>query len=77
MAGNAVNTVTGETSPFTGVFTMQFAGHPYQDIAAGWAAGLPASGSFSATITVVPEPGMLGLAGAAGLLALRRRTHRA
>lgn len=67
VTGTAVNTSTGETSPFTGTITTQFAG-PYQMLFATVANGGSVSSSFSATFvvdggddtggtTTTPEPG--------------------
>ena len=68
--GTAVDTGTGETSPFIGTISTQFAGS-YQSLLAALADGTSESSTYSATITVtggsdggtggggttVPEPG--------------------
>lgn len=88
-SGTAVNTSTGETSPFTGTLSTQFAG-PYQQLLFDLATSTPESSTFSATITVdggdggtgggtttAPEPGSFLLLlvglGAIGLLAPLRK----
>ena len=87
ISGTAVNTATGETSPFTGTITSQFAGS-YQALLSTLGGGGSDSSSFSATFVVdggdgsggstpAPEPGSLVLLlaglGAIGLLASSRR----
>ena len=74
VTGSAVNTGTGETTPLTGVFTMQFPSQTMQSIAATWAAQGTVNSSFSATFMAVPEPASMGLlaAGALGLLGRRK-----
>jgi len=81
-AGTAVDTSTGDTSPFTGTLSAQFAGS-YQTLLADIASSTPVSSSFSATIvvdgsdggsggTTLPEPGSAAMliAGLAGLALL-------
>jgi uncharacterized protein (TIGR03437 family) len=50
--GTAVNTATAETSPFSGVVTLQFAGQSYQQVLAVVAGSGTATASFSATLVV-------------------------
>jgi hypothetical protein len=72
--GNAVNTATGETDTFVGVFTTQFT-VPYQTLLTTISGGGTVSTSYSATITVtpssstVPEPASFVLFGL-GLIGL-------
>lgn len=75
--GNAVNTATGESTPFIGIFTTQFT-VPYQTLLQEVATGEVAT-SYSTTFsaTTVPEPmtpillgsGLIGL----GIIRRRRR----
>jgi hypothetical protein len=73
---------TGDTSPFTGIFTVQIAGQSYQSILATLGSGGTVSTTYSATFTAdapgspapVPEPAsllMLG-SGIAGIMGYRR-----
>lgn len=72
--GVATDILTGETSPFVASLSTQFPDMPYQQLVAIAAAGGTVSGSYSATISVVPEPAAIGLlVGAVGMAALRRR----
>jgi hypothetical protein len=79
--GTAVNTTTGETSSFIGVFSSQFT-VPYQtllsDIAAGGSISTSYSASITATSTTVPEPATMILLGS-GLIGIfvmgRKRTR--
>ena len=67
--GNAVNTATGESSPFIGIFTTQFT-VPYQTLLAEVTTGQVAT-SYSTTFaaTTVPEP-MTPILLGSGLIAL-------
>src|SRR5207249_8268464 len=55
VAGNARRISTGETSPFTGVFTEQF-NVSFQAVEATLGAGGTVQNSYSATFQVIPEP---------------------
>jgi hypothetical protein len=75
--GNAVNTLTGETDAFVGIFSTQFT-VPYQTLLSEVASGtVPTSYSGTFNATVVPEPGTLILLGSGfiGLYAIRRRRN--
>jgi hypothetical protein len=76
LSGIEVDTLTGATAPFDGIFTMQFA-YPYQTLMADLASGDPQNTSFSASFTVapVPEPASVFLL-AACLLAIGLRRPR-
>lgn len=73
--GDAVNTATGESNPFIGVFSTQFT-VPYQTLLQEVASGdIATSYSSTFTATTVPEPMtpiLLG-SGLVGLAMLRRR----
>jgi hypothetical protein len=79
--GNAVNTTTGETASFVGVFSSQFT-VPYQTLLADIAAGTTVSTSYSATITAtasqVPEPATMILLGSGliGIFVIGRKRAR-
>jgi hypothetical protein len=69
---------TGETSPYTGVFTTQF-DEPFQSLLATMATGGGVTGTYSATLvtpatgTAVPEPATLLLLGPAVITLYARR----
>jgi hypothetical protein len=77
--GTAVNTTTGETSNFIGVFSSQFT-VPYQTLLSDIAAGGSISTSYSASITAsaVPEPATMILLGSGliGIFVLGRKRAR-
>ncbi len=80
--GNAVNTTTGETSNFIGVFSSQFT-VPYQTLLQDIAAGMTVSTSYSATVTTtaastVPEPATMILLGSGliGIFVIGRKRAR-
>jgi hypothetical protein len=82
VAGNLVNTVTGESTPFTGTFSTQFTGQNYQQILATWAAGGFATATYSGNFVTgsnpIPEPGTMlllssGLIGIAARIRGRRK----
>jgi hypothetical protein len=82
--GNAVNTTTGETSNFIGVFSSQFT-VPYQTLLSQVAAGGSISTSYSASITAttgpppqIPEPATMILLGSGliGIFVIGRKRAR-
>ncbi len=56
LSGDARNITTGEVTPMTGNFTLQFAGKSMQDVWATMQAGGSGATSWSASFTVTPEP---------------------
>lgn len=66
----------GSSLPFIGVFTSQFSSQSYQELLAVIAAGGTVDKSYSATFTVIPEPGALSIMviGLIGLAGVRRRS---
>lgn len=62
LGGIVYDTVSGDVSSFTGIYTAQF-GSDYQTLLATLAAGGAVSSSFSASLTAnpIPEPGTIGL----------------
>jgi hypothetical protein len=79
--GTAVNTTTGETSSFIGVFSSQFT-VPYQtllmDLAAGPTASIDTSYSATISTSAVPEPATMILLGSGliGIFVLGRKRAR-
>jgi hypothetical protein len=79
--GTAVNTITGETSSFVGVFSSQFT-VPYQTLLAEVSRGASISTSYSASITAtptgVPEPATMILLGSGliGVFVIGRKRAR-
>jgi hypothetical protein len=81
--GTAVNTTTGETSNFTGIFSSQFT-VPYQTLLNDIAAGMTISTSYSATVTAaagttpIPEPATMILLGSGliGIFVIGRKRAR-
>lgn len=68
----------GETTPYVGVLTTQFANLSYQQLLATVAGGGTVTASYSVTLAPVPEPASwaLGLAGLAVVAGLARRRAR-
>jgi hypothetical protein len=77
VAGQAVGSL-GELTPFTGVFTSQFAGLSLQDVVAAVTASGTVQSSFSASFVLgeVPEPALLSSLLLGGLLAAAARRRR-
>ena len=65
--GNAVNTITNESTPFIGTFSTQFTDKPFQAVLAIVAQGGSVQASYSANFVMIPEPGT-AFAGLGGLL---------
>jgi hypothetical protein len=78
LAGQAVGSL-GELTPFTGVFTSQFAGQSLQDVIATLVAGGSVQSSFSASFVLgeVPEPELLSSLALGGLIAAAARQRSA
>jgi hypothetical protein len=71
---NAVNTTTNEVTPYTGVFTAQFADQSYQSVWATLSTEGNVTTAYSANFTpVVPEPATAGIICVLGTLVLTSR----
>jgi len=73
------NLATAEQSTFSGTFSTQFVGRPYQSVLATISAGGSERATYSANfeVTAIPEPATLALCGSAllGLAFVRRRNR--